>query len=125
MSDTVNNALVWCEIPVTDLKASAKFYSALFNAKIEPTEFGGGQIAFFPHEGNTDSSGHIYEGKPAPKGTGSTVHLNAPDTLEATVARAFDAGGEIVGEPIGIPSGRFQYMLDLDGNSIGIFELAA
>ncbi|MDE0590642.1 VOC family protein [Halocynthiibacter sp. C4] len=125
MSDTVTNALVWCEIPVTDLNTGVKFYSAVFNTKLEPTEFDGGEIAFFPHEGDTDSSGHIYVGKPAEKGTGGTIHLNAPDNLEATVARAFDAGGEIVGEPVTIPSGRFQYMLDPDGNSIGIFELAA
>ena len=125
MSDTIKSALIWCEIPVKNLDAGAQFYSAVFNTKIEPTEFGGGMIAFLPMEGENESSGHIYEGKPSAKGTGSTVHLNAPDGLEKTVARAFNAGGEVVGEPIAIPSGRFQYMLDPDGNSIGIFETAA
>ncbi len=122
MSSSIYHALVWCEIPVTNLDAAAKFYGAVYNTKLEPTDFGGGMMVFLPMENPEQVSGHVYEGKPAAKGTGSTVHLAAPDSMEATVKRAVDAGGEIVGDPVTIPTGKFQYLNDPDGNSISIFE---
>jgi len=61
-------------------------------------------------------------GTPAPRGTGNTIHLSAPDALEAIMDRVRKAGGEIVSDPITIPPGRFCYALDPDGNSIGLFE---
>ncbi len=44
------------------------------------------------------------------------------DSLEAGMARCFDAGGQVVSPIIEIPPGRFAYAKDLDGNSIGLFE---
>ena len=67
--------------------------------------------------------GHLYPGKTAiHPGTGPTIHLNVPDTLEAAAARVIEAGGAIVSDAIAIPPGRFQYVTDPDGNSIGLFE---
>ena len=67
-------------------------------------------------------AGHLYPGKPAPEGTGSTVHFAVPDSLEKTLERVGSAGGKVVSDPIAIPVGRFAYALDPDGNSLGIFE---
>ena len=67
--------------------------------------------------------GHIYPGTPA-RENGPTLHFAVPDTLEAASSRCWEAGGTVKGDPIAIPAGRFQYALDPDGNSIGLFEAA-
>jgi predicted enzyme related to lactoylglutathione lyase len=68
-------------------------------------------------------SGHLYPGKPAPRGTGNTVHFMVKGTLEDAIARVGPAGGDVVSPIVTIPNGRFVYCLDPDGNSIGLFTL--
>ena len=60
-------------------------------------------------------------GKPGVAGHGNTIHLAAPTPLEASLERVKSAGGQVVSDIIAIPSGRFAYCLDLDGNSFGLF----
>ncbi len=112
----------WLEIPVTDLEKSMSFYDAVFGwTSSIVTDMGPNPIAVLNAASDT-SGGHLYPGKPAKAGTGATLHLTVSDTIEAAAGRAIDAGGEILGPIVDIPPGRFQYMLDLDGNSIGLFE---
>lgn len=125
MSNTSKHSVVWAEIPVTDLAAGCKFYSAVLNTDLKIEEFGGGEIVFFPMLDQNDIAGHIYAGKPAPAGTGPTVHLAIYDKLEDATKRSVDAGATVIREPVTIPSGRFQYIQDPDGNSIGLFEVAS
>ena len=119
--------VVWTEIPVTDLKASADFYGEVFGWKMEITNMGPNDVAMFNALTDDDPNtvaGHLYPGKPA-AGSGSTVHIGVPDTVEAAAARVFDNGGQVMGPVVDIPQGRFQYATDLDGNSIGLFEVKA
>ena len=67
-------------------------------------------------------SAHLYPGKPAPSGFGPTVHLAAPDSLEATADRVVEGGGRVLSPAIEIPVGAFIYTEDPDGNSIGWFR---
>ena len=106
MSFNPQTALVWCEIPVTDLDAAMKFYSAVFGYAMTVDETGPNPMSFLPSKPNGGASGHLYPGKPAAKGTGNTVHLAVPDTVEATAARVNDAGGEAFDMVIEIPAGR-------------------
>lgn len=118
-----NPIVVWSEIPVTDLDASIKFYNAVYGWDMKINTEGPNPMAEFG--GTMDAAGgHLYPGKPA-KDSGSTVHIAVPDSLESASARCREAGGTILGDPIPLPSGRFVYALDLDGNSIGLFEAAA
>lgn len=117
--------VAWTEIPVKDLKASMAFYDTVFGwTSAMNTDMGPNPIVVL-NGADEGGGGHLYPGKPAKAGTGSTAHLTVTDTIEATAARAIDAGGQILGPVVDIPSGRFQYMLDLDGNSIGLFQLKA
>jgi hypothetical protein len=76
-------------------------------------------MAIFPaSEGGV--AGHLYPGKPA-AGAGNTVHLASPDPLEAALDRVRENGGDVLGDIITIPVGRFAYCRDPDGNSIGLF----
>ena len=122
MSFAPDNALVWTEIPVLDLDRGVAFYSTVFDFEFNRDETGPNPIAMIKTKDETGIAGHLYPGKPATKGDGLTVHLSVPDTLEATAERFAKAGGTVISEPVAIPPGRFQYGIDPDGNSIGLFE---
>lgn len=123
MSFTPANSVAWTEIPVTDLDKAAEFYGQVFDFDLSLNNEGPNPIMDIKiSDMNGGVSGHLYPGKPATPGTGPTIHLNVPDTLEATADRVFKAGGAVVSPAIEIPPGRFQYVTDPDGNSIGLFE---
>jgi len=117
------NATVWSEIPVTDLDASSEFYARVTGLALHRSDEGPNPTATFVSvQGGV--AGHLYPGKPAQDGEGPTVHLSAEGSLEDVITRVWDAGGQVLSEPISIPAGRFIYCKDLDGNSIGLFEMA-
>jgi predicted enzyme related to lactoylglutathione lyase len=117
---TPQNAAVWFEIPVTDMKRAKAFYGAILEADLKDDNTGPNPMAIFPASEN-GVAGHLYPGKPAAGGAGNTVHLASPDPLEAALERVTTNGGEVTSEIITIPPGRFAYCRDPDGNSIGLF----
>lgn len=115
-------AAVWFEIPTTDMERAKKFYATVLVTQFQENNNGPNPMAVFGYSGGPDAvSGHLYPGKPAPEGSGPTVHFALPDSLEAGMQRVWDAGGAVVSPPIEIPTGRFAYCRDPDGNSFGIF----
>ena len=123
MSFTPANAVVWTEIPVLDIDRGIAYYKEVFHHDLARDDSGPNPMAMFSVEDlNTGVAGHLYPGKPAQPGTGSTIYFLVPDSLEATADRTAKAGGTVVSDPIAMPFGRFQYTLDPDGNSIGLFE---
>ena len=119
MAHRPQHAVVWTEIPVTDLDAAMRFYSSVFGWEMTKREDGPNPMADFPTADEDGVSGHLYPGTPA---TGSTVHLATPGTVEEARSAVEAAGGTVISEVIEIPPGRFCYALDPDGNSIGLFE---
>ena len=114
---------VWAEIPVTDMDRGIAFYARVTGASLALDTSGPNPVATFtPADPATGVAGHLYPGTPATNGTGPTIHLAAQGTLEEVVARVWDAGGQVLSEPIEIPAGRFVYCKDPFGNSIGFFE---
>ena len=122
MSFTPENFTVWAEVPVTDLDRAISFYNKVFNTELKKCEDGPNPMAMFPTSNGSGVAGHLYPGKPAPNGTGPTVHFACPDNLEDTLKRVKEAGGQVISDPISIPDGRFAYCLDPDRNSIGVFS---
>lgn len=114
--------ITWAEIPVTDLERAMAFYSAVTGRDLTLEEGGPNPMAQFAFEPGVGVGGHLYPGTPAKDGAGPTVHLGVYDTVEETAARLEAAGGTLVGPIVTIPVGRFQYAIDLDGNSIGLFQ---
>lgn len=121
MSVTPANAAVWFEFPVTDLEKSMSFYNRVFDTELMLQEQGPNPLAIFPTEPG-GVGGHLYPGKPPARGTGPTVHLMVPDSVEAGMERVTANGGKVVTPVIEIPAGRFAYCEDLDGNSFGLFS---
>ena len=115
------NAAVWFEIPVTDMGRAQEFYAAVLGNDLKLDETGPNPLAMFAAGGPGSVAGHIYPGKPAAPGTGGTIHLAVAAPLEAALDRVSKHGGEVVSPVIEIPSGRFAYCVDPDGNSFGLF----
>ena len=122
MSFTPASAVVWSEIPVTNLETAMKFYSAVFGYEMSIDNSGPNPLSFFPYQGDPGIAGHLYPGKPSGDGTGPTVHFAVPDTVEAAEERVRKAGGQTLDFIVDIPAGRFGYAIDPDGNSIGLFQ---
>jgi uncharacterized protein len=121
MSFTPPNAVVWFEIPVTDLAKSKQFYETVLQNALVDQEMGPNVTSIFTPSQGGGVSGHLYVGKPSASGTGNTIHLAAPSPLESALERLKTAGGTVLSDIVQIPAGRFAYCLDLDGNSIGLF----
>ncbi len=114
------NAVVWTEIPVSDMARAKAFYAAVVGNDLTDQE-GPNPMAVFASKNQAAVSGHIYPGKPAAPGTGPTVHL-AVEAVEPAMERVTANGGQVLSPIIDIPAGRFAYCLDPDGNSFGVFS---
>ena len=118
---TPENAAVWFEIPVSDMKRAKSFYEAVLETELKDENGGPNPMAMFPAGGNGAVAGHLYPGKSAASGSGNTIHLATPAPLEDAMERVTKNGGKVVSPVVTIPAGRFAYCLDPDGNSIGLF----
>ncbi|XWN30492.1 MAG: VOC family protein [Devosia sp.] len=118
---TTKNTCVWFEIPVADLDRARAFYGTVLGRELNQQDGGPNPMVAFSDMADPGVSGHLYPGKPAASGNGPTIHLAAPDSLAATAERVRQAGGQVVSDPIEIPSGSFFYATDPDGNSVGFF----
>ncbi len=115
------NAVVWAEIPVSDLTRAAKFYADVMGYDMRPDNSGHKPVVDIVANG---VAGHLYQAAPAPRGMGMTLHLAVDGALEDALARAASAGAKQTTPIITIPPGRFAKIEDLDGNSIGLFQPA-
>ena len=120
-----NNAVVWTEIPVTDLAAAQTFYETVLDTRMQLNTSGPAPMVDFKTDSAANGvAGHLLQGTPAPRGTGPTIHLAIPGRVEDAMARCQAAGGTVTSPVIKIPPGRFAYAQDPDGNRIGLFEPA-
>jgi predicted enzyme related to lactoylglutathione lyase len=115
------NAVVWTEIPVTDMARAKAFYGAVVGNELTDQEGGPNPMSAFASKERSAVSGHIYPGKPAAPGTGPTIHV-AVEAVEKAMEIVTANGGQVVSPVIEIPAGRFAYCLDPDGNSFGVFS---
>ena len=116
------DALVWGEIPVSDLAAATAFYSAAMNVPLSITEdMGPMKMTVFPYAGGEGVSGHLAEGIPAKDGQGPVLHILIQGTLADAAQRVRAAGGETDAVEYPVPSGKFIYARDLDGNKFGLY----
>lgn len=114
----------WYEIPCTDLDASQKFYEAVLGISMikEANTALPNPMVWFQHPETPGTLGHLYPGTPAKDGSGNTVHILSTDPLEDVMPRVEVAGGKVVSPIVPLPVGRFVYITDPDGNSIGLFN---
>ena len=122
MSFQPQHFAVWTEIPVSDMGRAVRYYESVLETKLKLSEEGPNPMAEFVTQDKSGVAGHLYPGQPSKNGEGPTVHFSCPGTLEETIERVKEAGGQVVSEVFTIPAGRFFYSVDPDGNSIGFFS---
>ena len=122
MTDTSKGQVVFTEIPITEIERAEKFYETFLGAPLAKDTNGPNPIWMLPAAEGAQPPGHLYEGKPSPRGEGMTAHFAITDTLEEAKSRISKGGGEVVSEDIDIYVGSFFYALDTEGNSLGVFK---
>lgn len=125
------NAINWFEIPVTDTARATKFYSHLLASELERLETGGDEMVMLPCDYTSGSAvGGALSRSPncVPSATGTVVYLAAQNYeggLDGCVARAKEAGGEIVVPRTSIGEhGFFALFRDSEGNTVGLHAMS-
>lgn len=122
----MRNTLNWFEIPVTDMARAARFYGEIFGVEMNTGPAGGEGYAMsmFPEGGGVGGALVSGEGY-VPSASGTQVYLNCNPSLDAVLARVEAAGGQIIVPKTDIgENGFFAFILDSEGNRIGLHESA-
>ncbi|MFN4001425.1 VOC family protein [Microcella sp.] len=111
------------EIPARRLEQALDFYATVFAIELELTEIDGQRMVFFPSDDPTGPAIAITEGDDyQPSGEGIRLYITVDD-VEAVLARAVDAGGEIAAEVDVVEGwGAYAAFRDLEGTVIGITQ---
>jgi uncharacterized protein len=124
----MSSTVAWFDIPVSDMSRAITFYEALTRQTLTRLPVGPGQeTALFEAGGQGDVSGCLFASPDdKPSMYGSRVYLNANPSIDAFLARVEPAGGKIVLGKTPIPPDRgvFAYILDTEGNRVGLHAKA-
>lgn len=116
------NPVGWFEIPVNDMARAKAFYEHVLQTTLEEHVVENHQMAWFPmKDANKGAGGSLVQGEgciPADKGV--LIYFTAPD-IEAALSRALEKNGTVlVGKTSIGPYGYFAFILDTEGNRIGL-----
>ena len=117
------NPFVWVEIPVNDMERAIAFYEKVFSIKIQPIEFGGLKMGWFPNAGEAHgATGTLIEQESyIPSHEGTLVYFSSDD-VQVELDRIEDAGGKIL-QPKTQISEEHGYMglfQDSEGNRVAL-----
>lgn len=114
--------VVWVEVPVNDINRAARFYGALFDQQLQPTEYNGRRfVSIEVPEGQVGLSLNQCEGF-APGHHGPLVYLNARTQFDMLLSRIESAGGKVVipRSPMSATS-VFATFHDTEGNTLALY----
>jgi predicted enzyme related to lactoylglutathione lyase len=134
---TMDNLIVWADIPVTDIDRAIEFYSAVLKRPLMKMP-GMDSVAIPapdqpPGEGNGGATPQgpmpvafdlVQTDTLKPSFDGCTIYLNADDDPEGMLQRAAAAGGEILSplQDMGEMVGWIGFFRDSEGNRIGVHK---
>lgn len=118
-----HNPFAWVEIPVNDMARAIKFYESVLEIKLQPMDFGGLKMAWFPNAGDAPGATGtlIKQESYIPSQEGPLVYLYSPN-LQNELDRVEKAGGKIY-QPKTQISPEHGYMgvfIDTEGNRIAL-----
>ena len=122
-SSTTQSAINWFEIPCTDLPRAQAFYEAMLARKMHNDDFGGAPMAIFGADDSATRGCLVGAGSIQPShDKGVRVYLDCEPSVEAAMARAAKAGGQVLDECIELPRdiGFIAHVRDTEGNTIGL-----
>lgn len=118
-SPHAHHAIDYVELSVRDVAAAKRFYSSAFGWRF--TDYGPA-YAGFSCPGADREAGGLRE-EPSVRVGGPLVILYS-DSLEGTLARVREAGGEIVKAPFAFPGGRRFHFCDPSGNELAVWSVS-
>lgn len=109
----------WADVMATDVRASGRFYAAVFGWQVpEPEEQWGDYVTAEAGGQLVAGIGPVQPGAPA----AWTLYL-ATDDVEGTVARAAERGGSVIGPVTDVgPLGRMAIVADPAGAVFGLWQ---
>lgn len=122
--EMTTHALAWFDIPVTDFERAKSFYSKIFDFEMPSFPMGSNMMGIFLYDQAKGGIGGaiVQAENRAPSAEGSIVYLNAGSDLNVVLDRVEAAGGSIVMAkmPIGDNLGFMAYIMDPEGNRVGL-----
>ncbi|CAM3488587.1 VOC family protein [Elizabethkingia occulta] len=123
------NIITWFEIPVNNTQRAKKFYETILDIEmtsqfIEETKE---TLTFFPYDPEViqATSGRVTgvlteSENSSPSANGTVVYINASPNLQSVLDKVQPAGGELISPVINIKAGLIAFILDSEGNKIGL-----
>jgi predicted enzyme related to lactoylglutathione lyase len=119
----MKNVINWFEVPVKDMDRAIKFYcETLGLEKMDQTNMGGAQMAFFPHQEANVSGALVLANGFEPGDKGVFIYFDGGDDLNNVLSRVEGAGGKVVQKKTQIAPeiGHYGVFLDTEGNRLGV-----
>lgn len=115
------NAVSWFEIPVMNLERASKFYSNVFEMKLEYTKLGNDEMMFFPMNklGDGASGSLVLVDNNSPSTVGTLIYFYTAD-LDRSIKLVLANGGKLLKKQDIGKYGIYAHILDTEGNRIGI-----
>lgn len=123
---SVQHAIHWFEIPVSDMARSIAFYEALLGVTLRREVISGMDLAVFPADADVGVKGCLIAApKVSPHTDGVLIYLDAGKSLNAVLARLDACGGKLLTPRVVLPGGMgcFAHITDPDGQRIGLHAL--
>jgi predicted enzyme related to lactoylglutathione lyase len=125
---TMENVMVWADIPVTDMQRAIAFYAHVTGEPVMVMPGSGDSVAVVgrPEPGQAAVvSVDLYLGG-TPSHDGPTIYLGSGGDIDAAAARVEEAGGTILQAKkfMGPMVGWIVFFEDTEGNRIGIQQSA-
>lgn len=117
----MTDAILWFEIPATDLARAVTFYEQVLQTKLQDvSRYTGSPYALFNTQGDGVGGAIGVGPNYTPATTGVTIYLHVQEDLEQTLARVEAAGGQVITPKSPLPQGYFAIIRDTEGNRIGL-----
>jgi predicted enzyme related to lactoylglutathione lyase len=118
-----SNTFVWVEIPVSDMERAIAFYETVLEIKLQPMNFGGFEMAWFPNAGSAPGATGtlIKQESYIPSKEGPMVYFYSQD-VQIELDRVEAAGGTIY-QPktqISPEHGYMGVLIDSEGNRVAL-----
>ncbi|MCH9643793.1 MAG: VOC family protein [Gammaproteobacteria bacterium] len=115
-----NNYVVWCDIPVADLKRACNFYQEVLNTEVNMMTHEDMELGIFMHQKGNGACLTLSPNQVTASG-GILIYLNVNGRIDGAVQKTIQLGGEIIEEVHLIGEwGHRAIILDSEGNRIAL-----